>query len=140
MTLMSFLVISIAPKAGSAVTNVGLDAAAHKVRADLTYAQQLAMTTGKNHGVLLTTNNSYYVYRLEAADLLPVKDPVTGQSFSEDLKRYGKITMNACRMEFDSSGNPKVDTCAGGWVLANDVGGLRSFPISPSGLVEISPP
>lgn len=86
-------------------SNISLDAVARKAASDLRYAQQLAQTTGRPHGVRFTASNGYTVY--DQRPDRPVIDPLTQRTMVEDLATYAGVTIgNTIQFEFDTKGRP----------------------------------
>ncbi len=125
IALLGILVSSFLPRLSP--QTAGLDAAARKVRADIAYAQSLAMNRGVPHGVEFTAGVSYVVYRISPAT--PVSNPLTQQPFSEDLSEFRPTTMNTgYRVEFNSMGQPVIG--GGGSVTLTNSGVSRVIDVS----------
>lgn len=89
------------------LSNVSIDAASRKVQSDIRYAQQLATSTGFNHGARFTAGGGYEVYR--GSPGTPVTDPVTREALVEDLTDFEGIAITTdYRVEFDSTGQPVI--------------------------------
>lgn len=127
VALISLLVASVIPRFSSSST--GLDAATHKVRSDLKYAQSLAMNRGVLHGVDFVSGGAYVIYRLTPGSA--VTDPLTLQNFSENLSRFGSSHIDTTtRVEFDTLGRPVT----GGGTTITIVNGSqsRSLQVNPN--------
>lgn len=145
LVLLGILALSVRPFANTSPAS--LDAAARKVRSDLAYVQQLAMTTGARHGaVFSTTTRTYTLFRgNDPFTFTTVADPLTKQTTPEDLRRFGDVIVaKNSSVVFDSAGRP-VPVAGAPWdgagILRNSLGGTRSLGINTNtGLVEITNP
>lgn len=143
MTLLGTMALVVQPSS-DAVDSVGLSAAARRVRSDMIHVQQLAMTTGVQHGVRFTAGSGYLLYRLSPAN--PIVDPMTKQTFvTENLSRFGTINfMKDYDLRFDSKGAASVISGTPDGIICTSVGslnGTRGFRATPvTGMIEITNP
>lgn len=97
-----------------------LTIASKKIKTDIEYARDLAMTKkGSVFGVFFNAaSNTYTVYEGSTAN--PVKDPLTKQSLIENFSKFGgvRITGNNYTVEFNAFGSPAVG--GGGSVRITD--------------------
>lgn len=121
MVLIGILAAFVAPRLRNmTVTNAA--AFADKLRADIRYAQNLAMTRGKRTRVNFTASSYVVAQDTSAASncsaMVPANDPAGGGALSVALSAgsYTGITIAptmAC-LEYDSLGKPYVCGAVGG--------------------------
>jgi len=124
IVLIGILAVFAVPKLGN-ITTTNAAAFAVKLRADIRYAQNLAMTRGRRTQVNFTTS-SYAVSQdssvsLDCSSFGAASDPATSGSLTVNLNtgNYTDITITpsmAC-LEYDSLGRPYV--CGGGACSTN---------------------
>lgn len=88
------------------LSDVALDAAIKQVASHIRYAQQLAVGSGTNHGIVFQRNGGrYFVYRGSVSEL--AQDPHTRQSLDKNLQNYRGVSFNSNhQVEFDLWGKP----------------------------------
>ena len=104
MTLMGILALSFIPK--DSLLTFHLDTAAARVKQDLRYAQELAITTNTNCGINFIAGGNYTVYSQNTGN--PVANPFTKQTFVENIgQSFKKVSVaNNIQVEFDPLGKP----------------------------------
>lgn len=118
------------------VGNVSVDAASWKIQSDIRHAQQLASTTGQQHGVKFNEHGTYVVYNQDPS--MPVSDPLDKRPMVGDVGQFGSIWVgNAYQVEFDKEGHPSMG--GGGYVeiLAENGASRRIFVIKDTGAVVV---
>jgi Tfp pilus assembly protein FimT len=104
VALLGIMVVFYLESSGD-MSDVAIDGASRKIQSDLRYAQQLALTSGVNHGGKFNAGGNYEIYRSAIGN--PVKDPTTRQSLIEDFSKYPGVSIQTARqIEFNSSGIP----------------------------------
>ena len=110
MVIVVLLIVAafVAPKI-TGVTGTRVNAAARNISADIRYAQQLAISTQTNHGVIFNANpaNTYSIYRGTTSTI--ITDSFTGAAYTVQLNTgdYSGVTINGgYTVEFDSLGSP----------------------------------
>lgn len=109
IVLIGIIAVVVSPKLGD-VTDTKAAALADKLRADIRYAQNLAMTTSQRHRVYINTapgpTPGYAV--VNVATGLVVQDPAGGNlSVVLDAGDYAGITVSPdTTIEFNSLGSP----------------------------------
>ncbi len=106
ISLLGIMVVLYIESAGN-VSDLAVDAASKKVQQDLRYAQQLAQTTGVNHGGSFTAQGSYEIYSGSPGN--PVLDPTTKQNMVDDLSKFPGVSISGSKQfEFNSIGKPVI--------------------------------
>ncbi|MCU0651876.1 MAG: prepilin-type N-terminal cleavage/methylation domain-containing protein [Candidatus Omnitrophica bacterium] len=114
--IAGILAIFLASDLSSSLSTAKLSAAQFKVKSDIIYAQNLAVTQQVNHGVIFDPSlETYSVYSQTTGNI--VNNPLTGAAFTvnfntdSDLRgvdivsaNFGAPSIN--RVEFDSFGTP----------------------------------
>jgi len=146
IVLLGILAVYAAPKLGS-ISTVKASAFADKLRADIRYAQTLAMSSGMRYRIYVNTAPSpasgYAVVNDSNADGWGTtgageyaKDPSGSGNLSVTLNTgdYTGITISpAATIEFDSLGKP---TLGGGTVLTVSPGGATVTITAQTGAVN----
>ena len=145
MVLIGILAAVVIPKLGN-MTTTNAAAFSDKLRADIRYAQNLAMTRGRRTRVNFTTS-SYMVSQdtsTNCGSFTTASDPAGSGNLSVTLNAgiYAGITINPSMLclEYDSLGRPYV--CGGGacsitlsgmaiTVIANGVTTVGTVTITP---------
>ncbi len=81
LVLLLLLILSVVavPKF-TFVQSARINAAARTIASDIRYAQSLAISTGKKHGVVFeATPNQYYIYKETSSNI--IKKPVSSDKF-----------------------------------------------------------
>ena len=137
IVLLGILAVYAAPRLGNIFSMKGASFT-DKLRADIRYAQNLAMTSGLRSRVTLTAG-SYAVTSSATStcsSFNPARDPATGGSFSVSLTgSYAGITLTLPAMtclEYDSLGRPYDCTGLGG-VCSAVLSGM-SITVNSSGV------
>lgn len=87
------------------IGNVAVDSASWKLQSDLRYAQQMATSTGLNHGVKFVQNGNYTVYAGDVST--PITDPLDRNPMIEEMSQFGSVWLNnSLQVEFDKVGKP----------------------------------
>jgi prepilin-type N-terminal cleavage/methylation domain-containing protein len=143
MVVVVLLIIAafIAPKM-TGVTGTRVNAASRKISADIRYAQQLAISTQTNHGVIFNASptNTYSIYRETTSTI--ITDSFTGGAYTVQLNTgdYGGVTIDSgYQVEFDSLGSPV--TGGGGSVTISNAGSepIRTITVAANtGKVSIN--
>jgi len=125
MVVVVLLVLAavIAPRM-TGVTGTRVNAAARKISADIRYAQELAISTQTNHGVIFNASptNTYSIYRGTSSTI--ITDSFTGGAYTVQLNTgdYGEVTIDGgYQVEFDALGAPVT---GGGTSVTISAGGL----------------
>jgi len=110
MVVVVLLVLAavIAPKM-TGVTGTRVNAASRKISADIRYAQELAISTQTNHGVIFNASpaNDYSIYQGTTSTI--ITDSFTGGAYTVQLNTgdYAGVTIDSgYQVEFDSLGSP----------------------------------
>lgn len=95
---------------------VRLNGAMGKIQSDTVYAQQLALATGDNHGLIFYANGQYSLYQSTRDNILI--HPVTGANYTVDLTSYGLTSLTetvggvypegVLVLDFDKDGFPTM--------------------------------
>jgi Tfp pilus assembly protein FimT len=111
---------------------IKLTAATFKLRGDILYAQNLAVTQQINYGIVFTPSTTYSIYRQTTSNI--ITDPLSGNLFTVNFgaginfKEYAGVTFSSPsfgnRLEFDRDGIPYSD------------GGVT--PLSSNGAITLS--
>lgn len=118
------------------VGNVSVDAASWKIQSDIRYAQQLATTTGEQHGVVFVNDGNYTVYRGSIAT--PVLDPLSRQPMVKDVSEFGRVSIsNNFQVEFDKLGKPTVGGGGSVVVTADSGASRRIYVVANTGAVTV---
>lgn len=91
----------------TALIPISLDGAAKKVVADLRYAQDMATTTGEDHGLRATGPSTYEIYDVVTGNV--VLSPMTQEPMQEDLSAsFGNVSFAdpTYQVEFNNLGRP----------------------------------
>jgi MSHA pilin protein MshC len=119
LVLVGILAAFVAPRLGN-VTGTQALAFSDKLRADIRYAQSLAMTTGQRHRVYVNTApaplpQGYAVENVATGSIVPDPGGTPNLSVTLNSGDYAGITIApAATIEFDSFGRP---TMGGGTAL-----------------------
>jgi len=110
MVVVVLLIIAafIAPKM-TGVTGTRVNAAGRKISADIRYAQELAISTQTNHGVIFNASptNTYSIYQGTTSTI--ITDSFTGGAYTVQLNAgdYDGVTIDGgYQVEFDALGSP----------------------------------
>lgn len=105
ISLMSILSYAAIPKSAP-LASFNLDASARQIKSDIRYAQNLATTTGENHGFRTTGNHTYEIYNVTTGAL--ATSPVTHEDYTVDMSgSYGDVLFaDDYVIEFDTLGRP----------------------------------
>ncbi len=142
IVLLGILAAYAAPRIGSMATMKG-DAFMDKLRADLRYAQNLAMTSGKRSRVDFSTANRYSLSSATTSTcsgFSAATDPATGSAFTVTVNTgsYAGITITpslSC-LEFDTFGRP-YDCAGAGSGCATTSSGM-TIAVNPGGTVTVT--
>lgn len=118
---------------------VSLDGAAHKMEADLQYAQSLATTTGDDYGFRTTvsaTNSTYEIYRV--SDNAVTTSPYHHGPMQEDFtNEFGEVSFPSdYTVTFDDEGIPTFVTGLSPITIQNSDGDSQTISINSSGLIR----
>lgn len=121
MSLLSVTALLFVSYTGD-VGDVSVDAASWKIQSDIRMAQQLAISTGKAHGVQFVQNGNYTVYVDNAST--PVIDPLDRNPMVEDMPQFGNVWLaNSLQVDFNKMGKPMG---GGGYIeVTTDTGAMR---------------
>jgi prepilin-type N-terminal cleavage/methylation domain-containing protein len=106
IALLSIIAAVAYPKF-SAVTKISLSTAMDKLKSDVYYAQELAVTTHTNCGIYIMNAGSYRIYK-DGDTAIPALDPATFSDYEVSLASTITIATTAAgsKIEFDNSGVP----------------------------------
>ncbi len=105
-----------------------LDVAAWGLRANIQYAQDLAMTQNDDFGFSPLTASTYEIY--EGAPGAPAKDPLTNDDMTVDMAP-ASFQGTPTAVEFDSTGVPDNATAVD-IVIQGPQGGTRTVRVEPN--------
>ena len=102
MVIMGVMVMTLTNTLGD-VGMVSLDAATWRAQSDIRYAQERAMSTGRNHGVVFNAvTGTYTVYDTTVST--PVTSPLTRQPMIQTLQNFQSVSIrNNYQVEFNRS-------------------------------------
>jgi len=109
MVIAALLIIAaiVAPRI-TGVTGTKVNGTARKIAADIRYAQQLAISTQTNHGVIFyNSSDTYSIYRGTTSTI--ITDSFTGGAYTVQLNtgNYEGVTLDGdYQVEFDALGSP----------------------------------
>ncbi|MBI2345923.1 MAG: hypothetical protein HYV03_03395 [Deltaproteobacteria bacterium] len=135
LALLGILAVIAVPT--SDVGRAGVDALAHRLRSDLHYAQEMAMSTGTSHGFRAVTATSYEIF--VGAPGTPAIDPYKQTAFVVNIPDYYRnVQFSGAQptVTFISTGAP---TIAGGPnIVLSDGTATRTLVVTPNtGVVVI---
>lgn len=140
LVLIGILAVFVAPRMGN-ITSTETGPFADKMRADLRYAQNLAMTRGLRTRVDFSIANQYTVQSSATSTCTafpPATDPATGGQYTVIANSgiYAGITFAASMtcLEYDSLGQPY--SCMVGVCSTNPSG--MTITINPGGSIIVS--
>lgn len=129
LVILAVLVVAVTPT--SDVGRADLDGCVQRLRSDLHYAQEMAMTTGTAHGFQSLTATSYEIF--VGAPGTPATDPYKRTPFVITIPDfYGNVQFSGAQpvVTFAATGTP---TIAGGPNIALTDGVLtRQIVITPN--------
>ena len=132
--LMMLVVLGVLVAVGTPTTDVGrgaLDALAHRLRSDVHYAQELAMTTGTAHGFRSITSTSYEIF--VGVPGTPAIDPYRRTAFVINIPdSYQNVQFSGVQpmVTFNSSGSPTIAN--GPNIVLSDGVATRTIVVTPN--------
>jgi MSHA pilin protein MshC len=105
MVLIGIIAVFVAPMLGN-ITSTNAGSFVDKLRADIRYAQDVAMTSNQRIRVTMVAANAYSITDSMGNSLV---DPATGRNYPVTLGAgisFGVVTFNGNYVEFDSLGVP----------------------------------
>jgi len=101
------IVAALAYPRFSSVSSIRLNTALDKLKSDVYYAQELAVTTHANCGIFIISPNSYRIYK-GGSTATPALDPATFSDYDITLDPGITIATPAAgaKVEFDNFGVP----------------------------------
>lgn len=151
IVLMAVLMVIAAMPRETDHALANLDNAASMLKEDLGFARQLAMSTGRNHGVYFNRDGNGKIdydvydtataYSYGGAGNTYAKNPLTRQNFTQkklEDTHFGLTGNASLKVEFDVTGNPVIGS-GGTLRLTSYRGDIYDIYITPStGLVQIN--